>query len=486
MIGPQNPERLWQRYVLAVALIALAISVSHYMATQSSGLSAEIAADVNKSGRQRMLSQRITHFAFALSSASSPAHLDDLRRTLDADLDLFLSSHEALRARHYLTEGHQTLYSGSERAIGLDDMVDHFSELIAKIRSIALAQRADTTFVTGSTLSELHDLATGPLLRELNNSVQQFELAVATTEASDKRVANISFAIALGLLLFEALFIFWPAHRAIIASFSKLRKEREFAEDLQRHTQKIAEDRTEALAAKTKFFNHLSLELRTPLNGIVAGSDILKDANLCPDDRETVKVISDAGEELTRKIDLLLSASSGTSENIEAEKPIVISDELHPILSHYDKLARAKNLALEQFWDLDEKAEILSFPRLIRESFSAVLDNAVRLTQRGFIRCSVTTMPNRAQTRLMIVVEDTGPGIPKLKRDRIFEPMEMRIEQATKPTSGLGLSLFKARRDARAVGGDVTVSDRAGGGSRFTIVIPFTAVQNAAEPEFST
>jgi signal transduction histidine kinase len=75
-----------------------------------------------------------------------------------------------------------------------------------------------------------------------------------------------------------------------------------------------------------------------------------------------------------------------------------------------------------------------------------------------------------AASRLAIHVADTGPGIPADKREEIFGEFTRLPADEGKPGSGLGLSI--ARRIARLLGGDITVSTRKGGGSRFTLWLP--------------
>jgi signal transduction histidine kinase len=71
--------------------------------------------------------------------------------------------------------------------------------------------------------------------------------------------------------------------------------------------------------------------------------------------------------------------------------------------------------------------------------------------------------------RLAIHVADDGPGIPVDKYEEVFGEFT-RLDSADKPGAGLGLSI--ARRVARLLGGDVTVSGGRGGGARFTLWLP--------------
>ena len=420
-----------------------------------------------------MLSQRITLFAHSLQNTSSPAHQDDLRETLDRDLSLFLHSHDALRSRSYLRPEHRDIYVGTDSFVGLNEMVGEFEALVGTIRQNVIAEQTVMGVQTRATLSQLHDLATGALLRQLNTSVGEFERAVAAAEARDTRVANAAFFAAIGLLLFEALFIFWPAHRAIIGTFSDLRLERRKADRLRKHATEIAEDRAKALATKSQFFNHLSHELRTPLNGVVAGAELLQDADLTDDDRETLSIITQASEELADKIEQLLQASS--QEQVAPARDateFTLKGALGDLISDMAGRARAKHLRFDHSSDINENRPLIGHPEILKDALKAVLDNGIKFTTAGEVTLDVTALDLNNELKLLFVVEDTGPGVSNEVRDALFEPFAPQMMVQNKPHDGLGLSLYHVRAALAAVGGEIAFASRRNGGSRFSIIFP--------------
>ena len=307
-----QPEQLWRRYIVAIVLIAMTITGSHVIATRSSGDSALVAADVNLSGRQRMLSQRITLFARSLVHQSDVQKQKEYLSILQSDLELFSDSHKTLRSRAYLNTALLNLYQGTGERSGLDDMVLRFG--ILGRQTIEAWDQNDTKLQT-ELLDRLPTLSTGPLLFELNQAVLEFETIATEIESKEKQISDLIFAAALILLGLEATLIFWPAHRAIISSIADLKHQRRVANTQRRVAQDAAKQAENALRTKTEFFNMLSHELRTPLNGIVAGTEILKEAQIDKDDREIVDVIAKAGETLTQKITFLLEMSSSVSDD---------------------------------------------------------------------------------------------------------------------------------------------------------------------------
>jgi signal transduction histidine kinase len=71
-----------------------------------------------------------------------------------------------------------------------------------------------------------------------------------------------------------------------------------------------------------------------------------------------------------------------------------------------------------------------------------------------------------------LLVEDTGPGIPLAELDRVFQPFHRIETSRNKETGGMGLGLPIARNILRAHGGDVTLANRPGGGTRVTVTLP--------------
>jgi len=106
-------------------------------------------------------------------------------------------------------------------------------------------------------------------------------------------------------------------------------------------------------------------------------------------------------------------------------------------------------------------------PRGLRRCLGNLMENARRY---GSNEIDVTVID--AGDSLTVRIEDRGPGIPAEERERVFEPY-VRLEQSrAKHTGGTGLGMAIARAIARGHGGDVTLSERAGGGLCAAVVLP--------------
>jgi signal transduction histidine kinase len=105
-------------------------------------------------------------------------------------------------------------------------------------------------------------------------------------------------------------------------------------------------------------------------------------------------------------------------------------------------------------------------PTLVHRAVANLIDNAVKYG------CAARVRIDRERDRVVIVVDDDGPGIPADEQERVFAPF-YRLEAARDPgKAGVGLGLSVARTVAREHGGDVTLQNRDGGGLSARIELP--------------
>jgi signal transduction histidine kinase len=105
-------------------------------------------------------------------------------------------------------------------------------------------------------------------------------------------------------------------------------------------------------------------------------------------------------------------------------------------------------------------------PAALRRAIANLVDNAVKYGGGAEVRLTAET------GRIVVTVEDHGPGIPRSERDKVFEPF-YRVEGSRNPdTGGVGLGLAVARSIAREHSGDITLAARNGGGLTARLVLP--------------
>jgi two-component system cell cycle sensor histidine kinase PleC len=256
-------------------------------------------------------------------------------------------------------------------------------------------------------------------------------------------------------------------------------------EDLSRE---LEEARDEALmkraeaesanASKTAFLANMSHELRTPLNAILGFSEII--AREClgpvgsPRYKEYVGDIHNSGAHLLSLINDLLDVSKIEAGRMEIEPQIIeVGRALDNALKLISARACERQLVLTVSVE-DDAAVLYADERALKQILINLVSNAVKFTQDGG-RIDVTAKRNKAGD-FELTVADNGPGIPKEKVSRIFQPFSRVDNRYDSENSGTGLGLALVRGLAELHGGHAWMDSEEGKGTRVHVVLPMTAV----------
>ena len=227
--------------------------------------------------------------------------------------------------------------------------------------------------------------------------------------------------------------------------------------------------------AKSTFLTTMSHELRTPLNGILGFAQILlSDPAMSVGQREGVATIQRSGEHLLTLINDILDLAKVESGKLDLQPEVF---ELLPLLNSLVELlavrARAKGLAL-QFEARDLPERVVGDPRRLRQVLLNLLGNAIKFTDQGVVRLTVTR-------GLCFQVEDTGPGISAADQERLFQPF-CQFGPAQKQAEGTGLGLSISRRLVELMGGRLQAKSVPGQGSCFSFELAMMEVQTPDRP----
>jgi PAS domain S-box-containing protein len=263
----------------------------------------------------------------------------------------------------------------------------------------------------------------------------------------------------------------------------ELAKHRNHLEDLvaERTSQLIeAKEKAEtANRAKSVFLANMSHELRTPLNAVLGFSQMMqKDAGLSENQKKNLEIINRSGEHLLRLINDVLEIAKIEAGKLQLE---ISTFDLHELVREVSDMMRLRAEKKGLLLDLDRSSD---FPRYIRgdkarlrQILVNLVSNAVKFTEEGGVTLRVAIKDN-AQRHLLIEVEDTGPGISKEDRQRLFKPFEQLPSGKTQNGTGLGLAIV--RQFVELMNGDISVESAPGGGSRFRVDL---LLEEAAEAE---
>ncbi len=223
-------------------------------------------------------------------------------------------------------------------------------------------------------------------------------------------------------------------------------------------------------------------EVRTPLTGILAISDLLATSDLDQRERRWVDTIKAGAEHLASLATLFVDAAR--RGNAAAMRQDVF--DLRALArSAGDLLAgRAAARALQWRVDISDKLPVLVVGDAVRlrAALENLIDNAVKFTEQGAVAMSVDPVggASRGKVGVAFAVSDSGIGITLKEIKRLFRPFSQANVSIASRFGGAGLGLSSVKQIARAMGGDIVVAQRRGGGTTLTLTVSLTRAKAAA------
>jgi signal transduction histidine kinase len=225
---------------------------------------------------------------------------------------------------------------------------------------------------------------------------------------------------------------------------------------------------------KGHFLRHVSHEFRTPLNSILALSQLLlrrTDGALTTEQERQIGYIRHAAQDLTELVNDLLDLAKVESGKTDVRfSRIQLSQLFGSLRGVMRPLLTGDAVALvfeeppeDFFFDSDESK--------IAQILRNLISNALKFTERGEVRISSEV----AGGWLQVSVADTGIGIAPEHRERIFQEFAQIDNKIQGRVKGTGLGLPLSRKLATLLGGDLNMTSTPGQGSRFVLRIPVGA-----------
>ncbi len=226
--------------------------------------------------------------------------------------------------------------------------------------------------------------------------------------------------------------------------------------------------------AKSEFLANMSHEIRTPLGAVLGFTELLRDSDLCQEERsEFIEIISRNGSELVRLIDDLLDLSKIEAGKLEIEKrEVAVLRLLASVKSLLSFKAKDKGLDFDVAVTGFIPETVSTDPTRLRQVLINIIGNAIKFTNAGGVQVKVQWRRKRESSELEFLVCDSGPGIPAEHQDRLFKPFSQADSSTTRCFGGTGLGLALSRRLARSMGGDVVLAEsHLDSGSVFKITV---------------
>lgn len=278
------------------------------------------------------------------------------------------------------------------------------------------------------------------------------------------------FGAAVGLYVFY-IGVETPDYKLLLTALSELEKEKKRAD--------------EANDSKSAFLADMSHEIRTPINAVIGMNEmILRECT----DRNIIgyaKNIDSSGKTLLSIINDVLDISKIEAGRMELEPGeysfgTLIHDTVNLILPK----AEGKGLIFE--WSADESMpdRLYGDEKRIRQILVNLLNNAVKYTEKGYVKLEISYELAGRDIELSIDVSDTGIGIKEEDMGRLFNKFDRLDKERNRSVEGTGLGLPIVISLLNLMNGTIDVDSIYGEGTTFRITIPQKAVGEETIAEF--
>jgi signal transduction histidine kinase len=230
--------------------------------------------------------------------------------------------------------------------------------------------------------------------------------------------------------------------------------------------------------AKSKFLANMAHELRTPLNAIIGFSEVIKLDKVKARERypEYAGYIHDAGSILLEIINGILDLARIEAGKVQLQEEFIQLDTLiDSVITTILPIAQRKSVEVDCLVD-HLSVSVFIDPTKVKQILFNLLSNAVKFTtSKGRIQIE-SLLHNSGD--LLLMISDTGIGIPPEQIGRIFQPFEQVADHLTREHEGTGLGLPIAKALIELHGGELVLSSEVGVGTTARLRLPSARVRH--------
>ena len=227
---------------------------------------------------------------------------------------------------------------------------------------------------------------------------------------------------------------------------------------------KMLERLSDAFEIQRQFTANAAHELRTPLALMQVQLDLYNSASHPGNDADTlqtIKMVTEQNDKLNRMVKTLLDMSE--LQSVGRDDKIILDAIVEEVLADLEPLAQEKNIKLI---GKCEDTTMIGSDILIYRLVYNLVENAIKYNH-PLGQVTVTAYQRKKQVYLS--VEDTGNGIPKELRERVFEPFFRVDKSRSRELGGIGLGLALVREIVRVHDGSICIKSGKTGGTIFEV-----------------
>ena len=308
----------------------------------------------------------------------------------------------------------------------------------------------------------------------INKAIEQSSnilngVVLAQNSVSEKKMTLQDVLAEYAVLVIGVSFVIIFVLLLLVYSLSVSRKK-------QMEALKEAQNANAANIAKTTFLNHMSHDIRTPMNAIVGFTDIAMKRKPDKEVENCLKKIRQSSEYLMTLINDVLDVSRIESGKLEYKPaPVDLRNMTDTVLAIARGYTENRDLNFYVSREELKTPYVMADELRIREVLLNVISNAVKFTKDGgSISFAAENGPGNDEQHIIVRyrISDTGIGMSEEFQSRIFDEFSQENDGARTSYKGTGLGMSIAKRYVDLMGGKIEVSSKQGIGSTFTVEIP--------------